>query len=157
MSETIQAARINRTGAYIRLHGGNRSILNNKGVVEVTVKPDEDGKLVEVGGTEHVNVVAASKDLHRIGEALVANETQRQILLDSAFKLKGAFEYLQQLGVCGPDEDAQSLNVNTLEPSKPKVTVEDVSDELAKDNAKKKAQAKKAKSSNNTDPDLTDL
>lgn len=115
MSKDIPVARVNATGALIRLHDGNRTLLNKAGVTESRAKVDgTTGRLVEIDGADYTTMVAASKDLVRIGTAIQSNMRQRETLLTAALKLPGAETYLQTLGVYQGKEDTQYIDPDTL-------------------------------------------
>lgn len=149
MSKNIEVARVNRTGALIRLHDGNRSLLDQPGIALTEAAVDEKtGRLVEVDGADRTAIIAASSNLVRIGEALVGNKSQRETLLTSALKLPGAEAYLESIGVYKGTEDDQYIDVNTLHannsglPEKAvQVGVVDVTEEL--NEAKPKAAPKR--------------
>ena len=162
MSDTIRAARVTKTGALIPLHEGNEAILKQAGVTEVEAKRDPDtGRLVSAGGSEYVNLVAASANLPRIAEALRDNQAQREKLLTSALQLPNGEEFLMEQDLYDGKSDRQYIDPKTLVIPEETIVVpddepvaegiEDVSAELAKSQSKKKRSSKKA------DADLSDL
>jgi len=124
MSEQIAVARVNRTGALVRLHDGNRGILRQAGIVETTATKDPDtGRLVETNGADFTTIVASSSNLVRIGEAIQANITQRGSLLTAALKITGGQEYLERMGLYDPKTDEQYVDQNALLPANADTTV----------------------------------
>ena len=162
MSETIRAARITKTGALIPLHEGNEAILKQQGVTEVEAKRDPDtGKLISAGGSEYVNLVSASANLPRIADALRDNHTQREKLLTAALQLPNGEEFLMEQDLYDGKSDRQYIDPKTLvvpeetidvpDEAPPVEGIEDVSEQLAKSQSKKKRSSKKS------DADLSDL
>ena len=98
MSKQIAVARVNATGALIRLNPNNRALLSNPRVTE-SVAEMVDGKLVEIDGSDYTSLVTSSNDLIRIGQALQNNKDQREKLLTAALRIPDAESYLQTLGV----------------------------------------------------------
>lgn len=184
MSDQVEVARINATGALIPLHDGNRSLLLSRGGVTETMaeRDPETGRLMEVDGADHTAMIAASNSLQRIGESLANNKRQREILLVAALKLPNAATYLEQLGVYKGEEDGQFIDAETLYPNNAGLpeeavnvgdnpVIEDVTDQLAKEKAteeaeedvreepqaKKSAKKKPQGKSDKQSPNLADL
>lgn len=165
MSKEIPVARVNATGALIRLHDGNRALLNQSGITESVAKVDEStGKLVEINGADYTMMISASKDLVRIGTAIIANRQQRETLLTAALKLPGAEEYLSKLGVYEGKEDAQYIDPNTLksnsagfQDTEVKVLSQDEMKALKPAESKPSTRRKKAQSKAEPSVDAADL
>lgn len=113
-NQEIAVARVSRTGALIPLNEKNRSLLKQSGIVETKAKKNAEGKLVEVGGADRAEVIAASMNLERIADALLDNKHARQTLLTAALKMPNAEEYLTGLGLYNGEEDEQYVDVSTL-------------------------------------------
>lgn len=170
MSNQLDVVRVNRTGALIRLHSGNQNLLNQPGMTKTVAKVNETtGRLVEIDGADHATMVAASSNLVRIGDALLANKAQREMLLTSALKLPSGEKYLMDLGVYDGAEDNQFIDPNTLHANNAglpegevQVGIKNVTEELNASKVKrqpaKKAAAKKAEPVGTVDTDsLADL
>ena len=113
MSKQIAVARVNATGALIRLNPNNRALLNNPRVTESKAEM-VDGKLVEIDGSDYTSLVTSSNDLIRIGQALLNNRDQREKLLTAALRIPEAESYLQTLGVYDAKDDSQYIDPDSL-------------------------------------------
>lgn len=153
MSKQIDVARVVRTGALIRLHDGNRSILNNTGIIATKAMADkETGRLVEVGGSANAMVAVASDDLYQIALQLENIKQQRAMLIAAALRQPGAEDYLMTLDVYAGKKDDQYIDPQTLKPKGEKAAkrekpseiegVEDVTEVLRQANARKTSKRK---------------
>ena len=139
-----------RTGAISLMHEGNSHLTKRGDMVEtMVIQENNEGPFIEVDSGKSVIAAASSNDLARIGKILLSHKSQRQTLLASALRLSGAEQYLSDIGVYDADTDGQALADEPDTPDTPESEgegVTDVTDQLLREQEKKRGSAKPSRS-----------
>jgi len=97
-AKVIPGAKLIKNGALVPISEGNAHILKRKDIVPCQLTYTDEGKLIEVPGSDSVATISLTGNLALMAKSLREVEQQRDSLISSMSKVKNGPEYLKENG-----------------------------------------------------------